>query len=173
METKRTKVVFTGPECSGKSTMATILAKQLDWPLVAEFARDYFSNKPQEYNSQDLVAIARGQIEMESNALTTAKAGLICDTDVLTVMIWHEVKFGGLLPVDWEDRLHETSLYFLCKPDFSYALDPLREDIGIQDMLFDLYLNRLLYLNLPFVILEGDIEKRKVRAWNAIEQLLT
>ena len=153
--------------------MATILAKHLDWPVVAEYARVYFSNRSQEYNSDDLMAIAQGQFDLEEEALLKKGRGLICDTDLLTIMIWYEIKFGGTIMEEEMDRLADTSLYFLCKPDFSYALDPMREDIGIQDMLFDVYLNRLISLRLPFVILQGDIHKRKERALNAIEQLLT
>ena len=48
-----TKIAFTGPECSGKSTMAKWLAKELSYEIVDEYAREYLKDKSA-YSIDDL-----------------------------------------------------------------------------------------------------------------------
>ena len=51
------KVVFTGPECSGKSTLSSAIANKFNLPLVKEYAREYLNNLNREYNYSDLIKI--------------------------------------------------------------------------------------------------------------------
>ena len=61
----RLRVVLTGPESSGKSTLAQALANFFGCNLVPEFARSYLGALQREYNYEDLAIIARGQAAWE------------------------------------------------------------------------------------------------------------
>jgi nicotinamide riboside kinase len=101
------KVILTGPESCGKTTLARQLAKHFGVPLVVEYVREYFEKKqtPQ-YKEADLKEIAMGQIAAEKKAERALLKQLmrknrakkppffICDTDVLTMKIWSEEKYG-------------------------------------------------------------------------------
>jgi nicotinamide riboside kinase len=101
------KIILTGPESCGKTTLARQLAKHFDVPLVEEYVREYFEKKqtPQ-YQEADLKEIAMGQMAAEKkveNILfkqftrknrTKKPLFFICDTDILTIKIWSEEKYG-------------------------------------------------------------------------------
>ncbi len=54
-----------GPESTGKTTLSKLLSKQFNEPWVPEFARDYLTKINRPYIKEDLVEIAKGQIESE------------------------------------------------------------------------------------------------------------
>ena len=55
------KIVFTGPECSGKTTLSKEIAKHFNLVWVQEYARQYLENLERSYNYYDLKKIAQGQ----------------------------------------------------------------------------------------------------------------
>ena len=57
-------VVITGPESSGKTTLARQLAERWKAPLVKEVARDYLQGKGS-YQKSDLLKIAKLQYVTE------------------------------------------------------------------------------------------------------------
>ncbi len=141
------KIVLTGPESCGKTTLARQLAAHFNAPLVEEYVREYFEKKgtPQ-YKEADLKKIAKGQISAEKKALTIVNqqimqnkiaekdAFIICDTDVLTIKIWAEEKKFSLKfdvsslklevgSLKFESAALQTSnvklqtIYLLCSPE--------------------------------------------------------
>jgi nicotinamide riboside kinase len=101
------KIILTGPESCGKTTLARQLAKHFDVPLVEEYVREYFEKKQTpEYEEANLKEIAIGQIVAEKKAESTLLKQFmgknrtnkppffICDTDALTIKIWSEEKYG-------------------------------------------------------------------------------
>ena len=56
------RIVLTGPECTGKSTLAARLAKELGAPLVEEMARIFAAAVQRELTEQDVEVIARRAI---------------------------------------------------------------------------------------------------------------
>src|SRR5690606_1735292 len=61
-------VCVTGPESTGKTTLATELAAALAAPLVAEVSRRYLAGRSG-YGPEDVLAIAREQQAAEQRAL--------------------------------------------------------------------------------------------------------
>ena len=100
------KIIITGPESCGKTTLARQLAAHFQTSLVEEYARHFFEKKqtPQ-YNEADLLKIAERQLAAENQAetaflaqFTSKKASnspnlILCDTDLLTIKIWSEEKY--------------------------------------------------------------------------------
>lgn len=153
--------VFTGPESSGKSTLGLEIAKATNGKYVAEYAREYISNLNREYTIDDLLIIAKKQYALQEEAKQNTEKKICFDTDLLTIKIWSEVKYGICDP--WIlDRLYSNtnSLYILCKPDFPWEFDEQRESPNDRGKLFELYENELQKYNLPYKILSGNLIER-------------
>ena len=141
------KIVFTGPESTGKTTAATKYAQEAELPLVAEYARTYLAGKNTgEYRLSDLHKILEGQQKAE-NAASAKHKLIVCDTDWLTIHIWALEKYGKRMtpPTDLKSR-H----YILCKPDIPWEPDPLRENQEDRDRLFALYEQTLQQMGLSY-----------------------
>ncbi len=155
------KIVFTGPESTGKSTLTEQLAKTLGMPFVHEVARPYLSNKVETYAYEDLMSIAMLQMSEEEKIKSLQPPILICDTDLLTIKIWCEDKFQQCdiwLTHAFSDRTPE--MYFLCKPDFPWQPDVLREDAHRREELYDIYKEHLTQYRKRYIELSGSIENR-------------
>lgn len=166
----RTQILATtGPESSGKTTLARDLAAALRAPLVLEASRDYLSNlyarQPGcQYRQHDLLEIARLQLERERTALVAAPTHLLCDTDLLVIVVWSEVKYGhcepALLALFRESLQLAPRHFLLCDPRIPWEPDPLREHPHARDALFLRYVDKLQLFDLPYTIVTGTPEAR-------------
>lgn len=162
-------IVITGPESSGKTTLAEAFSSLKGGVLVSEFAREYLANKTG-YAQIDLLEIAKGQQRLIDKALknnpppTSLHGGgkmVVCDTDLLTIKIWSEYKYG--MCNNWITSTlinHLPDLYILCKPDFPWEEDPLRENPNDREELYNIYLSEIKKLKVPFVEIGGSVEGR-------------
>ena len=141
-------IVITGPESSGKTTLATQLSSYWKAPLIAEVARDYLADK-HFYQQCDLLEIAKQQHEEESKTLSHFPNRIVCDTDLLVIMIWSEFKYGSCDPWIYEAFEHcmarnsTNRHYYLCDSNIPWQADPLRENPNNRNQLFELYLEKL------------------------------
>ncbi|MBZ0070797.1 MAG: ATP-binding protein [Gammaproteobacteria bacterium] len=163
-------VVVTGPECSGKSTLCAALSEALNEPWVPEFAVEYLTEIDRNYTSDDLIAIAEGQLRNISEKTKSAQRVLIVDTGIEVIEVWHRDKIGPLperlrqMKTDWH-----PDLFLLCKPDIPYQPSPLREDEHRRNELFEVY--EKLLTNSPVQIIAGVLPERIKTALEAIENL--
>lgn len=155
------KIAITGPESSGKTTLAKMLAAHFETVWVPEFARFYLSNLHRPYIESDLLAIAKGQIALEQQKQSLAKEYLFSDTEMTVIKIWSEVKYKRC-PAEifalWEQQ--DYDLYILCTPDFVWEYDPLRENPDDRTLLFDLYQKALKVKKTNYIIVTGSPENR-------------
>ena len=59
------KVIVTGAESSGKTTLCNALTEHFNIPFIAEFAREFLNKLDGNYTQDDLLAIAKGQLQSE------------------------------------------------------------------------------------------------------------
>jgi nicotinamide riboside kinase len=158
-ESKPKIIVVTGPECSGKTTLARQLAEKLGEPWVPEYAREYLSNLNRPYNTADLLEILKGQLQSVETAKSKAKNWLVVDTGPEVIQIWYRDKFGPE-PIEIIElaEIFKPALYLLCKPDIPYVPDPLREDPFRRDELFERYVELLESKNVQ--VMSGGADKR-------------
>lgn len=172
--------VLSGPESSGKTTMATALAGYWSAPLVPEQARLYLNEKKQTdpdfiYQQSDLLAIARQQSEIEQDVLLQEPASIFCDTDLLVIMVWSEVRFGKCDA--WIIEQFERSLssgqrhYILCDWQIPWEVDPLREHPDDRKELFGLYQEKMREYGILYTAVSGSTMQRFKQAYAAISQL--
>ena len=136
------KILVSGPESSGKSTLARSLAWCLDGIYVAEEARFFLHALDRPYRQSDLDAILSKQRSAEEGALALGSSYVICDTGPEVLRIWSEVKYGSCSP-RIRDAVARMSydVVLLCYPDVPWTYDALREapDEAARLELFDRY----------------------------------
>jgi nicotinamide riboside kinase len=162
-------LVTTGPESSGKTTLATQLSGALAAPLVTEASRDYLTElyrgkRGYHYQQHDLLSIARLQYQREQHALNDRPESVVCDTDLLVIVIWSEVRYGN---VEHDlARLFDQALaanersYLLCTPDMPWEADPLRENPRDREQLFERYRRKLDTLGVTYQVMRGNPDER-------------
>lgn len=166
------KVVIIGPECTGKSELSNLLAREFNTVWVEEYARAYIDSLQRPYTADDLPLIAKGQIELEDAAATRANKVLICDTDLYVIKVWSNFKYGYCDP--WilkQIALRKADLYLLTYIDIPWQHDPLREHPDQRDRLYEIYLDEMKNQSVPFIEIKGDRNDRKRIAMEAIQNL--
>ncbi len=165
--------VTTGPESSGKTTLAEQLSATLIAPLVTEASRyyltDLYRRKPgYQYQQDDLLHIARLQHERELHALRQQPEYLVCDTDLLVIIIWSEVKYGVVAPellgLFGQALATTERTYLLCDHHLPWQPDPLRENPSDRDLLFTRYLEKLQKGGMHYQHLSGCESERLAQA---------
>lgn len=165
------KVAIVGPESSGKSTLAQDLMVHVGAWMVAEVAREYIDELERPYEEADLLEIAKTQVENEDmvGGEPMGKGLVVCDTDLITIRIWSEEKFGRCHPwIAEQTEQRHYDLWLLCAPDMPWEPDPLRENPHDRDRLFGLYVRMLDRWKKPYVILTGERDQRLKAAMKAI-----
>ncbi|MDB2415544.1 ATP-binding protein [bacterium] len=150
------KIVIIGPESTGKSTLTKALANHFNCPYVEEYAREYIDLLNGKYDKEDILNIAKKQIELE-DGITSKKPYLFLDTDLIVCKVWSEFKYGHCDP--WilehiEKRYYDH--YLLCDIDIPWANDGLREHPKHRQELFNIYANELTALNKTYSIVSGE-----------------
>lgn len=165
------KIAITGPESTGKTTLAKALAGHYNVEWAREYAREYLAAKHGDYVLQDLDSIAVGQ-KNNIEALLSSPI-LIADTEMTVIKIWSEFKYGecsSFIHTLWKEQ--DFDLYILCSPDIPYEADPLREHEAFREELFEIYHNVLRQMNVNFIVVRGDRENRLDAAVEQINALL-
>jgi len=154
------RVGILGGESTGKSTLAEQLAARLQTAWVAEYGRELWERRNGRLDCEDMLHIARTQIEREEKAAETANRWVICDTTALTTRFYSEALFGR---VDQKlDRLAERRYdrIFLCAPDFEFVQDGTRQPAEFRGRQHRWYLEQLERRRWPFTLLTGDRSRR-------------
>ena len=137
------KVVVLGPESTGKSTLCAALADHYQCSWVPEFAREYLLKLGRPYNYDDLLIIARGQLQAEDEMTRQSENRfLFIDTDMYVMKVWCEFVFGkchAFILDQIAERKYD--LYLLCNTDLPWIKDELREypDLENRKKLFRIY----------------------------------
>lgn len=153
------KILITGPESSGKTTLASRLALQHGGSWVPEFARTFLSTLGRPYTENDLLTILEGQLQAEQTAALKQPAYLFCDTGPEVIYIWSIVKYGHASPIIEAalDRQYYDQRW-LCYPDIEWTPDPFREAPNLQEriVLFERYATLFDTRGWPYKVIRGN-----------------
>lgn len=168
------KIVFTGPESTGKSTLAKLLAKHFSSEWVKEYAREYLEEIDKPYEFSDVIKMAEIQLKKEQEAKISTTNHLFLDTDLTVFKVWINEKYNQ--KVDWiEDEISSSKnkIYFLCDIDIPWQADPLREHPNIKDRqrIFNSYVELLKQNNFEYHIISGNLETRLKKCIEIVDSL--
>jgi len=167
------RVVLTGSESTGKSTLAWRLAKHYDADYIPEFVRGYAEKKGGVLSFADHGPIARGQMAIEDEHVASGKALLIQDTDLLSTVLYCDHYFGQC-PRWIVDAANERkpNLYLLCDIDIPWIADGVRDRGHLREEMQQLFRNAVLRSNVPYALITGQGEERVTRSIEAIDAFL-
>jgi NadR type nicotinamide-nucleotide adenylyltransferase len=181
------KIVVLGPESTGKSTLCAALAANYQTIWTPEYARTYLSEHGTKYSYDDLLTIAKGQIEneektiellgqnIEDNKSQVTNNKLIIDTDMYVMKVWCEYVFNNCHHYILEQiNQRNYDLYLLCDIDLPWTADEMREYPNAEPRLelFTIYKELLINQNTPWGIVSGLGAQRTTNAIELIEQHL-
>jgi nicotinamide riboside kinase len=165
------RIVLTGPECTGKSTLAARLAEELGAPLLVESARLYADEVKRELGVDDVERIARWAVEKEDALLASAPTTIVLDTDLLSTVVYGRHYYG--FRSEWIEREASArlgSLYLLCHPDIPWVGDGVRDRPDDRDEMFGEFRAVLTEFGAPVADIRGTGEARFASARLAVSR---
>ena len=168
------RVVVTGSECTGKTTLAVALAAHYGAPRVPEYARRFVRDKGSAPVYRDVDAIARGQIALEDTAAAAADRLLVQDTDLLSTVVYSRHYYGDC--PGWVERALDeraADLYLLAGIDVPWVADGEQRDRGDRrEEMQELFRRELIGRGLRFVEIGGSPDDRLRLAVGELDGLL-
>jgi len=181
------KIVVIGPESTGKSTLCEQLAEQYDTLWCPEYAREYLLSNGKNYDYDDLLTIAAGQLSLEDEYYTRLETQslpllenggslpLFIDTDMYVMKVWCEFVFEKCHRFILDEIItRKYDLYLLCNTDLPWVKDELREypDLESRRKLYSIYEDIMINQPVPWVEISGSNEERLQKAIIAVDALL-
>lgn len=166
------RVVLTGSESTGKTTLAERLAAHFRAAFVPEFVRAYAEEKRAAIDFSDHGPIARGQMALEDTHIARAPHLIVQDTDLLSTVVYCRHYFGRC-PV-WIEAAaasRRPDLYLVCEIDIEWIHDGVRDRGHMREEMQQLFRGAVHASGVRSTIITGDPEHRFERAVRAIEQL--
>lgn len=189
------KIVAIGPESTGKSSLCKALAAHYKTVYAKEYAREYLLTHGTKYTFENLLHIAKGQIQLEENAIATLEnsaqnilhvnllpsnllhpkpLNLFLDTNMFVMKVWCEFVFEKCHHWILDTiATRKYDLYLLCNTDMPWVKDELREypDRATREKLYHHYKDILINQQVPWVEISGNYEERLQKAIEAVEKL--
>jgi NadR type nicotinamide-nucleotide adenylyltransferase len=169
------RVVVTGSECTGKTTLARELAQHYGTVWVPEFARRFVEEKGAAPEYADVEAIARGQIMLEERMRSESGGLLIQDTDLLSTVVYGQHYYGDC-PKWIEAALLKRAgdLYLLADIDVPWSPEGDQRDRGDRrEDMHELFRSALGHRGFRFVEISGTLPERLEKAIATIDELAT
>jgi len=160
-----------GPESTGKTTLAPLLALHFDTAYVPEYGRTYCEQYGLKLEMDDLVTIGRTHAALTQALLRQCNQRLILDTDPLMSAVWADMLFQARHP--WFDAFQDTAdLYLLLDIDMPWIDDGTRffGEENRRRLFFDLSRAELERRGLAYRIIGGSPEERFEQAIAAIAE---
>ena len=168
------RVALLGGESSGKTTLARALADTLHTAWVPEYGRQRWEELRETLSVDELVAVARRQIEWEDEATARIAGGraalaaqadrqpvwLICDTSPLTTLQYCLHDHGQAPPELHEMARRRYDAVVLCEADFDFVQDGCRRDDGFRAAQQAWTLARLDEMHVKSLRVRGPVPQR-------------
>ncbi len=165
------KIAIIGPECTGKTTLASQLAQHFSTIWIPEYARKYVANLRVPYTYEDVEHIAKVQFSQIMQVETLNASIVFFDTELIITKVWFEVVFQK--QPDWLDEAIRNSnfaFYLLTDTSIPWVADGIRENGGARrEELYAIYENYLNYFRFPYEIVHGMDYERLSNAISSVE----
>ena len=152
---KPLRIVLTGVENSGKSTLIKPLAERFNWPSILELSRENKAvlNGEETFKTLEELHALNEKLVVELLSNTDAK-GIFCDTGILALDVWSEIVFGKEVSGNNKGTPDsDVDLYLLCETVKEWKPDPIRQipDYNKRVEVNQLFLEKLEKRGLAYV----------------------
>lgn len=164
------RVVVTGAESTGTTTLAMALSAKLGCVWVPEFGREYSAQRPNHlaapWRTDEFIHIAETQIANEDAAArSTPNRWIVCDTDALATTLWHERYMGYLSEAVAAAAAQQTRPFvrILTGDEIPFVQDGLRDGEEIRHAMQQRFRDTLSApeaQNAAWVEVHGSVEQR-------------
>lgn len=171
------RVVITGSECTGKTTLAARIATHFGVQYVPEFVRRYAEQKGAPVEAMDHWPIAHGQVAEQDAALARAVAAshplLVLDTDLLShVTYCHHYTGGCDAGIEQLARARVADHYLLLDIDVPWVPDGIRDRGDRRDEVHALFIETLERFGAPHTLVRGSWDERFTATLHIINAVL-
>jgi NadR type nicotinamide-nucleotide adenylyltransferase len=171
------RIVLTGGECTGKTTLARTLAMRHDTTWSPEAAREAALAKAGPLGPEDVGPIARAHMAAADAAFREAdrraRPVFFLDQDLLSTVVYARHYYRICPP--WIERLaaeRQGDLYLLCHPDLPWIPDPARDRGDRREEIHALFTAALVDAGARVIDVTGKGAEREARAEAAVAELL-
>lgn len=171
------RLVVTGSESTGKTTLATALARQFSAPLSTEFVREYAAARQGHIGVADHWPIARGQMQSEDEAITrgnlTGGPLVLHDTDLLSTVAYAH-HYTGQCDAGLEQlaRRRLADHYLLLDIDVPWIADGVRDREAQRAEVHALFEATLVRFGASYSLVHGTWDERVAFAVRTTAALL-
>lgn len=175
------RVVVTGAESTGSTTLARALCAELACPYVPEFGREWTEQRPggvsAPWATADFVEIAARQNAIEEAAArASANRWLVCDTDALATAIWHERYMGFSAPDVVEEAARQVRPFarILTGDEIPFEQDGFRDGEHIRHAMQERFRQALAGPEgdgVPWIEVRGPVQTRLATALDFLRRL--
>jgi len=151
------RIVLTGPESTGKTTLARALALEWKAPCVPEASRLLAeAMAPAALSAATVDPIARLTMRLADEALARAPARIVFDTDLVSTIVYARHYYGDCPAwIVTEARARCADRYLLCLPDLPWVADGIRDRPAQRDLLLTSFRAVLLEIGAGVVEISG------------------
>lgn len=171
------RIVVTGPECTGKTTLARDLATHLGVSWIPEQSRAYAESVDRDLTVHDVEPIAVAQRAAEDAGLQLARAQghecLVLDTDLVSTVVYARHYYGSCPPwIVAAARSRRADLYLLCDIDVPWESDGVRDRPLAREAMHELFRSALAEFGARTCVVHGLGPERLASAITCVEGAL-
>ncbi len=166
-------IVLTGPESTGKTWLAGLLAGHFDTTWCPEYLREYY-HQTNSLIEEDLEIVAKGQISEEKKLMQLDYDFIFLDTNIISLKVYNQYYFKTI--PNWFETLYQPNLYhhyLLLDTSVPWVEDPQRDSPEVRELLFLQFKNELDELKLPYSIISGDYDERLETAKKKVVEIIS
>jgi NadR type nicotinamide-nucleotide adenylyltransferase len=165
------RLALLGGESSGKTTLAQALAWALGTSWVPEYGRQRWEELRVTLDADELLRVARHQVELEDEAAAGATGWVVCDTSPLTTLQYCLHDHGLAPPELVALSLRPYDLTVVCEPDFGFVQDGCRRDDRFRAEQHAWTLARLHERSVPYFSVRGSVPERVQQVLNRLSTM--
>ena len=170
------RICVTGPESTGKTTLARRLAESIGTEWVLEASRLYAERIGRPLLASDVSPIAHEHVTLAEEGAARAHergtSALVLDTDLLSTVIYARHYYDAV-PAWIEDaeRARRADLYLLCDVDVPWIPDGVRDRPVDRAAMFERFRRALARRRANAIVVRGDWDERWKQARAALATL--
>ena len=171
------RICVTGPESTGKTTLARRLAELLGTECVPEAARAYAESVGRVLTQADVEPIARAHLALADAAAERAQARgaevLVLDTDLVSTIVYgrHYYDFASAW-LEGEAEARRADVYLLCDVDVPWIADGIRDRPENRAAMLALFREALVARGAHVVNVRGSWAERQNASLTFTERFL-